>query len=63
MDRRAFLGALAGRSSRRSRASGGRLSVPLVVLTSPYNQTALLIKGALLLRKRVVVVDVRFHLK
>jgi len=34
-----------------------------VVLTSPYNQTALLIKGALLFRKRVVVVDVPFHLK
>ena len=62
MDRRAFLGALAGRSSRRSRASGG-LGVPLVVLTSPYNQTALLIKGALLFRKRIVVVDVPFHLK
>ena len=28
-----------------------------------HNQTALLIKGALLFRKRVVVVDVPFHLK
>jgi hypothetical protein len=62
MDRRAFLGALAGRSSRRSRVSGG-LSVPLVVLTSPYSQTALLIKGALLFRKRIVVVDVPFPLR
>ena len=28
-----------------------------------HNQTALLIKGALLFRKRVVVVDVPFHLE
>jgi hypothetical protein len=28
-----------------------------------HNQTALLIKGALLFRKGVVVVDVQFHLK
>ena len=28
-----------------------------------HNQTALLIKGALLFRKGVVVVDVPFHLK
>jgi hypothetical protein len=28
-----------------------------------HNQTALLVKGALLFRKRVVVVDVPFHLK
>jgi hypothetical protein len=28
-----------------------------------HNQTALLIKGALLFRRRVVVVDVPFHLK
>jgi hypothetical protein len=62
MDRRAFLGALAGRSWRRSRASGG-LGVPLMVLTSPYNQTALLNRGARLFRKRIVVVDVPFHLK
>ena len=28
-----------------------------------HNQTALLIKGALLFRKRIVVVDVPFHLR
>jgi hypothetical protein len=28
-----------------------------------HNQTALLVKGALLFRERVVVVDVPFHLK
>jgi hypothetical protein len=49
------------------------LGVPLVVLMSPYgsllrpfldyNQTALLIKGALLFRKNTVVADVPYLLK
>jgi hypothetical protein len=52
------------------------LGTPLIVLSSPYrsllrpfldyllhNQTALLIKGAMLFRKRVIVADVPHHLR